>query len=129
MEVGDIKTMIVSACTQWHDTKIDVEPGQQLRFSAKGHWVDMIVRTDANGYKGRLLKYKEKEKRVPELNWFALLGAVNKNDEACFLIGTSCLHTFKEAGRIYCIANDIKKPGFYTWNNWGHLALVITRVQ
>ena len=127
--IGTPVTIKVDPAVQWQDTGLDIAPGEEYRFEARGRWIDFYIITDADGYTGRFLASEAKNKRAPAEKWLALMGATGQDDAKSFLIGKESQKTFDTAERLYCFANDIKSGGFYLKNNWGHLMLTITRLK
>ena len=55
----------------------EVIAGQSYRVSAEGCWIDWRIRTDARGFQSPFyLKPFERFRRLPEANWFALVGFI-----------------------------------------------------
>jgi hypothetical protein len=129
LHVGNSHTLKVNPRNYWTDTGINVESGQSYAFKARGIWVDWIWPSDADGYRGRLLSWAKDKKRLPDQNWFALIGSLNRNDNDCYLIGCDNKINFNGSGTITCFANDMKSGWFYRVNNWGKVKLTISRVS
>lgn len=129
MEIGKEHAVRVNPSEEWFDTEVDVEEGQEYQFTAKGSWVDWFIPTDADGFRGKWMRVDENRKRVPNENFLALMGSINKNDKQYFRIGCKLTTTFTEAGRLYCFANDVKKGRFFLRNNWGCVSLKIKRLK
>jgi hypothetical protein len=127
LDVGDQMRVTVRAHDLWTDTGLDVVDGAVYECSARGHWWDLFLRSDADGYDTpwwnptQLLT--EGRRRVPDARWFALCGAVDRDETRAFVIGTR-VQLRLAAGRLMCFANDIR--GFY-WNNHGAVELEIRR--
>lgn len=128
LAVGDVMSNAVPAEELWHDTGIEVKEGEEYRFAAVGRWTDWCIPCDANGYASTtpMLKASESLRRMPQENWFALIGAVGRNNGHYFRIGAKSVQRMPAAGTLYCFANDV--PWMY-WNNQGTIQLTITRIQ
>lgn len=122
-------TVIIDSALEWQDAEIEIEANQSYRFDASGRWVDFFIPTDADGFKGRLLMPKDENKIAPGFNWLALVGRLDSDPEKIFLLGTRNNINFNNSGTLKCIANDMKKGGFYRKNNWGKVTLTITRTK
>lgn len=125
--VGDQMTVSVRAHDLWTDTGLDVVDGGLYECSATGHWWDLVMRSGADGYESPRWNpsqvVTEGRRRVPAARWFALCGAVDRDETNAFVIGTHAQLRLT-AGRLTCFANDIR--GFY-WNNHGAVELEIRR--
>lgn len=126
MNVGDEASFVVRARSVWGDTELDLVKGASYEFTANGEWVDFFIRCDAAGYPGlRYQNWLRRSLRVPGAQWFALCGAVDRDLEKSFVIGSRLVYPAKSAGRLYCFANDV--PGWY-WNNWGSINVTAKRL-
>ena len=64
---------------------------------------------------------------MPAEKWFALVGAVGKDEARLFLIGENLEGwEAKGDGELMCFANDVPRAYF---NNHGSITLTITRVR
>jgi len=125
MKVGEQRTFSVCAHTVWSETGIELQAGATYRFSARGTWWDFYVRTDPDGYAGLpFQKSAAKRLRMPGTKWFALCGALGRDEQSAFLIGTSTFYTAPADGPLYCFANDLR--GWY-WNNVGSITVTVSR--
>lgn len=107
--------------------KIEVAPPDQL-------WLDGGIECDGNGWdserlpwlKEKIVERLEKRRRLPEANWFELVGALGDEDDTLFRIGTGGQYTAPSNADLYLFANDLKsKYG----NNKGSLEVRIERVS
>ncbi len=118
-----------------------VEAGTAYVLKSRGVWRDWFVCTDALGYESKpLMKKYERERRLPEARWFALIGAITEtpampeSDQATLvnLIDlTPYLRTGKPwiasaTGTLQVFANDL--PSKYS-NNKGVIRLQIEARQ
>ena len=86
LEVGEKITVDIVARRYWNDTGLYVTAGQCYQFTARGTWIDFYIPCAADGYPtpgwllqgplGRLTRMVLRLRRVPEGNWFVLVGAV-----------------------------------------------------
>ena len=119
MQIGDTRTITVCAREPWNDTGIDLDADGVYRFNATGHWIDLVIWTDADGYDSLLIQHQfESKRRVANQKWFTLIGTIGKHDDTAFVIGKEKTWTSPAQGRLFAYANDV--PGFY-FNNFGHL--------
>jgi hypothetical protein len=60
--------------------------GQEYEFTAAGKWVDWFVTCDADGFTSDnwVLRFAEWQRRVPQKNRFALIGALNFDKKSTF---------------------------------------------
>jgi hypothetical protein len=76
-------------------------------------------------YKETFVKLFESRRRLPDANWFALIGALGDEDAELFLIGDQAApYTAPHDADLYLFANDL--PTKYE-NNEGSLMVTITR--
>ncbi|MDF1643901.1 MAG: hypothetical protein P1U80_06935 [Pseudomonadales bacterium] len=98
-------------------------------------WKDASISCDADGWtrnrpdinwiKELIVDRMEPFRRVPEENWFKLIGAVGDNDEEYFVLGTRKVTYIPKKSDEFCpFANDLRR--MYS-NNDGHLKITITR--
>ena len=137
LEVGEKITVDVAARRYWNNTGLHVTAGQRYRLAAHGTWVDFYLPCDTDGYPtpgwlkwGPLdlpARIVQRLRRVPEGNWFVLVGAVRVG-RACqyFVTGSGREVSMPTSGQLAFFANDV--PGFY-WNNLGSIQLEITRLS
>lgn len=134
LPVGESTTVAVVAKEFWSHTGIDVRRGEQYAFRADGEWTDWTVRTTPRGFStaespiyARLIHAMfERKRRMPDENWFALIGAVGENISNAFRIGAQ-LGSWSAGsdGELLCFANDY---GRAYWNNKGSIRLNVTRL-
>lgn len=129
LDINQSHSVKIDPALQWQDTGVEIAPGEEYTFSATGHWVDMYIITDANGYSGKWIMPKAEKKRAPDFNWLALMGSLEREDAGCFFIGKEKKIIFDHAGTLSCFANDMKTGGFFLKNNWGHVTLSVMRIK
>jgi hypothetical protein len=125
----------VPAQSMWVETPVWVHPGDVLDFSAKGTWIDGVIRCSANGYRARIFYALNLLPRIPdEGRYFRLMGRIvpggtaPAQDEpgATFPVGKRNNRTVAAVGRLFVFAND--RRGFY-WNNRGSVQLAIAKTS
>jgi len=94
-------------------------------LSARGRWKDASIECDAAGYPSANVfqRLTERLRRVPGAPWFALIGAVDRRSETCFVIGAGRTVVAPASGELTCFANDLR--GFY-FNNDGSVTVTVT---
>lgn len=126
MQVGESRSVKVSAREPWNDTKVEVVSGAVYRFAATGHWLDLFVWTDADGYDSMPIQRPyEPRRRVASQKWFSLVGTIGRHDDSAFVIGKGITWTASATGRLFAYANDV--PEFY-FNNFWHLTMSVERL-
>ena len=126
LKLGEKQSVRIFARYLWNHTDIELEEGGQYDFHAAGKWTDLIIITDADGYQRLYMSPFEKFRRIPDQNWFALIGTRDEWLNKAFLIGKKS--TFKATfnGELVCFANDIE---YFYWNNHGSVELTVTRIS
>jgi hypothetical protein len=127
ISVGESITRTIKARKQWNDTNIVMTKDETYHFKALGEWTDLIQPCCANGYESTniLLRSTEKLRRAATANWFALIGAIDHDEQSFFLMGNEETISIPQGGNFSCFANDVI---FMYWNNCGELELTIERV-
>lgn len=127
MEIGETRSVPVRARCVWNDTNLSFETDGRYRIAASGTWVDFFLKHGPAGDPSPnfYLRWFEGLRRVKNANWFALVGALDRDMESAFVIGAGCDYQATSRGQLTCFANDVK--GFY-WNNRGTVAVTVTRV-
>jgi hypothetical protein len=120
-----MQTAIIRASEHWNRTAITLQKGRAYRFRVRGEWTDCSIGSDARGYSRWYLRLFEPLRRVPEAQWFALIGAYDLKPSTCFDIGRLIAdHTGRyvasHSGGLTCFANDLP---FMYWNNKGVIEL------
>jgi len=114
----------IRAADYWNATAIELVSGRQYRLRAKGTWHDAWISCGPSGYESpnAYMRWFEHLRRAPTQNWFALMGAFDRNDRNAFLIGENAVITPERDCVLLCFANDVP---FGYWNNWGEVALQV----
>ncbi len=133
LAIGESATKSIVARNTWNDTGIRLVAGQEYRFTAVGEWIDWYIRCGPEGYPSFtplplpfLARPLEWLRRAPREQWFALIGAIDRNPQTQFRIGTQRTLIAPATGMLTCFANDIM---FFYWNNIGSVDLTITRTR
>ncbi len=137
LKVGEKITVGVVARRYWNNTGLHVTAGQRYRLVALGTWVDLYIWCGADGYStpwwlewgplGPLTRTIQERRRLPEGDWFVLVGAIRAAGDCQYLVvGKSREVCMPTSGQLEFFANDL--PGFY-WNNLGSIRLEITRLS
>lgn len=128
LEVGETITLTIQSAPKWNWTGLRLVAGHtyQMSVDANDTWDDWTVITNADGYDAQNLEPFEPYRRVPDANWFALIGTVGLSLDEAFLIGTGTTYTPTSTGLMFPFANDL--PIMY-WNNEGDVSLVVTRTE
>ena len=127
MQIGESsKPIIIKSKPLWNNTKITLIAGQKYHFQATGQWTDWKNTCDANGYPSPnfFLKLCESLRRMPQAQWFALIGSIDQDKHSFFFIGKDKTFTSPKTGRLYCFANDVI---IAYGNNQGSIQLTVTR--
>ena len=122
-------TVLIPSHPLWVDTGIQLAEGAIYALEATGTWTDWTIACGADGYDsdGRLLlRLTEWLRRAPHERWFALIGAIDRNMQTKFLIGTSATIVAPTSGMLTCFANDV---AIAYWNNSGQVELSVRRME
>jgi len=110
VKFGESKSFVVDAAQLWNPSGILLEPDgvYDVEVQADQTWRDWYIRTDADGYKRKALRPWEFLRRVPDQNWFKLMGAIGRDEKGAIAIGRS-RRSFSpgKSGELLCFANDI----------------------
>jgi hypothetical protein len=130
---GPPVVVTIVAHDYWNHTGIEIEQGQRYDFLAEGEWKDWTIATTPQGfttaespwYARPLHRLFESRRRVPEQNWFALIGTCGEDDGSAFLIGRR-LDGWRApfVGELVCFANDYGKA---YGNNRGAVHLRVSK--
>lgn len=128
LAVSESAQTCIQAKLLWNDTEIELVAGQTYRFTASGEWIDWTISCNANGYPSPnwLLRASETFRRAPQADWFALMGAIDRDPQTQFKIGTDHTLAVPKTGRLSCFANDV---ALMYWNNRGAVQLTVTRIR
>lgn len=118
----------------WSGVELEAEGKYHFTISPEHrHWKDKDISCGPSGwtseelpwYKEGLVKFFEDDRRVPEANWFELIGSLG-DDQDYFRIGKGREdYTPSHKAELYAFANDMKSK--YD-NNHGVLRVKIKRV-
>jgi len=139
LETGESVDVPVYAHQFHNRTGVILEKDQTYRFKVRPNqtWKDGNITCDADGWArnrngigwireltiGSMTPFR----RVPDENWFKLIGAVGDSDDELFIIGTANTRYSPERSDEFCpFANDLKRT--YS-NNDGHLVVTVTRTS
>ncbi len=137
LAVNQSHTVSVLSKLKYNWSGIKLEKGSTYQFSCKqgDSWLDGDIECGAQGWStDQLPGFKEffvdrfeKHRRVPDANWFELIGALGDEDDNLFRIGDGSNHyTSTDTTDLHLFANDLKsKYG----NNEGLLEVTITRIR
>lgn len=134
---GDAATFPVYAESRYSWSGLRLRKDCSYRFEIAGDqkWQDAGISCGPQGwtseqlpwYKEKFIKHFEDARRVPEANWFELIGSLD-DDEDYFRIGDGRNLEYRAPrdAELYAFANDLKsKYG----NNRGQLSVTVTRVS
>lgn len=136
--VGDDASFTVRAADQYNWSGVRLRKGQTYRFDIAGdeQWQDADISCGPSGwtseelpwYKEAFVRKFEDKRRVPEANWFELIGSLDDETDY-FRIGAggdAHLYTAPRDAELYAFANDLKTR---YGNNEGQLEVKITRMD
>jgi hypothetical protein len=123
---GESHEFEVFAREVWNPSGIEMEEGASYRFEVIGYqdWNDWSIETNPDGYSRWWLWPFTWLRRLPDANWFQLVGAIGRSRDGYFKIGKGATERAARSGPLHCFANDVR--GMY-WNNRGRLTLRVTR--
>ena len=123
---GESREFGVSAREVWNSSGIEMEEGASYRFDVIEYqdWRDWSIETDPDGYSRWWLWPFTWLRRLPDANWFQLVGAIGRSRAGTFKIGKGVTERACRSGPLYCFANDVR---WMYGNNHGRLTLRVTR--
>lgn len=139
LSIGSSQTIYVYANQKYNRSQVLLEAEAEYFFTIeKGQiWFDASIDCDENGWdrstqdlglKEIFIKLSEGKRRLPDANWFELIGAVGKNDDHLFRATTFTsignLYTPPVEGELFLFANDMNDR---YGNNRGRLKVIVTR--
>lgn len=126
MNLNESAVALIDARAEWNATGITLTAGERFHLVAEGQWIDWTITCDADGYDSQNLvqRMSENLRRAPHERWFALMGALTRDDNAVFRIGREHFFIPETSGELLCFANDVSVA---YWNNHGQLRLTVTR--
>ena len=130
MTIEETACVCVEADKVWNDSGIDVLPNETYNFVVpqSESWIDYDIPCSADGYASTpLIKMWESFRRVPDENWFKLIGTIGRSVKPPIVIGSQ-LTGFSPPfpGRLYFFANDLL---LMYWNNKGSINVRVTRTR
>jgi hypothetical protein len=109
-----------------HKYRFKIEPGDTWEDGGIECGPDGWESEDLPWYKEGVVQFAERFRRLPDANWFALVGALDDEDNNLFFIGDgNDEFSAPRSADLYLFANDISSK--YD-NNEGWLVVEITRV-
>ena len=133
LTVGDSAIIHVKARLSVNRTHLRVNQGTRYQFLVPPcqSWTDFFISINADGYRRGPTWFVQELfrgfKPLPQKNWFALAGAIDRPTKFPFLIGCGTNAIPMDAsGELVLFANDA--AGFY-WNNFGSIIVAITRLE
>lgn len=126
MKVGEMRTVDVHARERWNDTGIEMVAGGRYLMTAEGTWLDWHTPAGPAGYPSpnllfRLFAFRLRKRHA---NWFALMGAPDRDRARSFVIGAHHEYVCDRDSALSCFANDVSLMYF---NNHGTVALTVKR--
>ena len=129
LKIGELLGVTIQARRKWNNTYIQVKQEEEYSLLAAGEWIDLFIRSGPGGIEkpNSVQKLFAGRKRVPASNYFALIGAIDRDMNSAFEIGNvkRKFHPPRD-GILYCFANDV--PYAY-WNNRGEVTLTVKRIM
>ncbi|MGI9434800.1 MAG: phospholipase effector Tle1 domain-containing protein [Geminicoccaceae bacterium] len=138
LNVNETACFEVRALLKYNWSGVQLIQGAAYEFEiADGDtWKDKNINCGPDGwpsdllpwYQEALVKLFESRRRVPEANWFELIGAVGDNDDRLFRIstgGSDHAYVAEANGELYAFANDLQSR--YD-NNEGSLMVEVKRI-
>jgi hypothetical protein len=130
VNIGETACVCVEADKPWNDSGIDVAANESynLVVPQSERWIDWHIPYSADGYTSTpLIRPWESLRRVPDQNWFKLIGTLGKSTKPPVIVGSQLIGFSPAfAGRLYFFANDLL---WMYWNNKGAIALGVTRIE
>ena len=136
LAAGESCEALVRAELKYNWAGIHLEKGHEYKISVPAGqvWQDGEIECDAAGwksealpwYKESIVKFFEDNRRVPEADWFELIGSYGDELEEFFRIGLGKTITAEHTVDLYLFANDLETK--YR-NNQGDLTVVIERIS
>jgi hypothetical protein len=118
----DVGKAVISASLRWNNTGITLVNGERYLITAHRSWVDFFLCHGPAGDPGRgYMRLFDHHKRMPNENWFALIGALDCNPNTAFFIGKERDITIQVAGQLTCFANDVSSMYWNTGVMWSYL--------
>ena len=137
LRIGQSKDVMVFASEFYNDTGLMLEQGATYRFTPypDQYWYDDGIKCTARGWHRDNVQLGVKEipmallepfRRFAHAHWFALIGAIDKDDDSAFEIAEGTDKTITKSGEFCPFANDLSR--FYGANA-GKIKLKVTRLS
>ena len=137
LAVGESRTVPVYAHQYYNRTGLVLEKGASYRFKvlSRQEWKDGGIVCGAAGWnrdhpditwlKDLAVHSMEPFRRMPQGDWFALVGSVGDDEKDCFVIGADAVtYTPRRSDEFCPFANDLKRMYH---NNDGFILLKVSR--
>ncbi len=138
LKTGESRSVPVYAHQFYNRTGLLLEKGQTYRFKAKANqqWKDGGIECGADGWdrdhpdvnwlEDIGVKAMEPFRRIPDTDWFTLVGAVGDVEDDLFVIGSAATSYTPWRSDEFCpFANDLKRM---YGNNDGYIEVTVTRL-
>jgi len=129
MTIEETMCASVRAVKLWNDLGIDVLSNQTYNFVVPENesWVDWHIRCGADRYvSSAFIRPWEGLRRVPDANWFKLIGTVGEFAKPPIVVGSKLIDFSPPfPGRLYFFANDL----LWNWNNKGCISVRVMRTR
>ncbi len=128
LELEEDCTVEVQARDTWSRDRVEVKAGEVYALSAQGGWRSGRLACGPEGQPTRnwLLDRLRNRRRVPYARWLALVGALNQDDRATFVVGNKLVLTVPRDGTLRFFANDVS---WLRAGRSGSLRLSVTRLD
>lgn len=107
LQISQTLEIDVDPAIRYQATDIDVNPGEQYLFTAKGKWRDASQKCGSDGWRNWWTAYILRFSRLPDYDLFVLGGNIGKNEKTNFPIGLSATKTIDAEGKLFLFANDL----------------------
>jgi hypothetical protein len=135
LAVGQSASFPVRAADRYNWSGVRLQKGARYRVEVQGdqRWTDGGITCDADGwtsdvlplFRRDLVRHFERERRVADANWFALIAAVDDEETNLVKVGRRGELTAPRDGNLYAFANDLKTR---YGNNEGQVIATVERV-
>jgi hypothetical protein len=107
LQINEQSVIDVDPAQRYQITNIDVSPGEQYQFEAKGTWQDASQPCGPDGWHNWWTGYVLRFSRLPSYDLFFLGGNIGCDEKTNFPIGSSTTKTIDVAGQLFLFANDL----------------------
>jgi len=130
MTVGETACVCVEADKPGNNSWIDLVTNEIYNFVVPQSetWIDWHNACSAEDYTSTpLIKVWESLRRVPDENWFMLIGTVGRSAKSPIVVGCQLMDlSLPFPVRLYFFANDLL---WIYWNNKGAIHVRVTRTK